>query len=50
MSELPISRFDLPTLAELPADIRERIEAVQAKSGFVPNVFLHNPAFASKSN
>ena len=40
MSEQPISRFDVPALAELPDDIRERIEAVQEKSGFVPNVFL----------
>jgi uncharacterized peroxidase-related enzyme len=36
----PISRFSPPDLAGLPADIRERIEAVQEKSGFVPNVFL----------
>lgn len=36
----PISRFSVPPLASLPADIRERIEAVQEKSGFVPNVFL----------
>ncbi|MCD2175634.1 peroxidase-related enzyme [Rhizobium sp. C4] len=36
----PISRFAVPALSSLPADIRERIEAVQEKSGFVPNVFL----------
>jgi uncharacterized peroxidase-related enzyme len=36
----PVSRFPVPTLAELPPDIRERIEAVQERSGFVPNVFL----------
>ena len=36
----PIGRFPIPTLAELPADIRARIEAVQEKSGFIPNVFL----------
>lgn len=36
----PISRFDVPALDDLPKDIRERIEAVQEKSGFVPNVFL----------
>lgn len=36
----PISRFHVPALDELPADIRERITQVQAKSGFVPNVFL----------
>jgi uncharacterized peroxidase-related enzyme len=40
MSERPISRFPPPELAGLPKDIRERIEAVQEKSGFVPNVFL----------
>lgn len=41
-----ISRFTVPSLAALPADIRERIEKVQEKSGFVPNVFLvlaHRP-------
>ena len=35
-----ISRFDVPTLESLPDDIRERVELVQSKSGFVPNVFL----------
>jgi uncharacterized peroxidase-related enzyme len=35
-----ISRFSIPDLKDLPEDIRERIEAVQEKSGFVPNVFL----------
>jgi len=43
----PISRYPVPELATLPSDIRERIEAVQEKSGFVPNVFLtlaHRPA------
>src|SRR5436305_10116130 len=33
-------RFPVPALDALPADIRERILAVQEKSGFVPNVFL----------
>src|SRR4051794_30510701 len=33
-------RFPAPDLATLPADIRDRIVAVQEKSGFVPNVFL----------
>jgi uncharacterized peroxidase-related enzyme len=40
------SRFPIPDLADLPADVRERIETVQAKSGFIPNVFLalaHRP-------
>jgi len=35
-----ISSFDAPALEALPADLRERIEAVRAKTGFVPNVFL----------
>ena len=41
-----ISRFPVPSLEAMPADIRERIEKVQEKSGFVPNVFLalaHRP-------
>lgn len=36
----PASRFEVPDLADMPLDIRERIEKVQEKSGFVPNVFL----------
>jgi uncharacterized peroxidase-related enzyme len=39
-----ISRF--PPLNAMEPDIRERIEAVQAKSGFIPNIFLalaHRP-------
>lgn len=35
-----ISRFDVPALDDLPDDVRETILAVQARSGFVPNVFL----------
>ncbi|MBN9065404.1 MAG: peroxidase-related enzyme [Rhizobiales bacterium] len=35
-----ISRFPVPEIKDLPDDIRERILAVQEKSGFVPNVFL----------
>ncbi|WP_407290704.1 peroxidase-related enzyme [Stutzerimonas zhaodongensis] len=42
-----ISRFPLvDSLNALPADIRDRIAAVQEKAGFVPNVFLmlaHRP-------
>lgn len=41
-----ISRFPVPKLDEMPEDIRERILAVQTKSGFIPNVFLtlaHRP-------
>ncbi len=40
MTEPPISRFAAPDLADVPKDVRDRIEAVQEKSGFVPNVFL----------
>lgn len=42
----PISRYPVPDLNDLPGDIRERILAVQEKSGFIPNVFLalaHRP-------
>jgi uncharacterized peroxidase-related enzyme len=42
----PISRYPVPTLAELPDDIRARIVDVQDKAGFVPNVFItlaHRP-------
>ena len=47
MSEHAISRYPIPELKDLPDDIRELIETVQEKSGFVPNVFLalaHRPA------
>jgi uncharacterized peroxidase-related enzyme len=46
MDAKPISRFPVPELKDLPGDVRERILAVQEKSGFVPNVFLalaHRP-------
>ena len=46
-SQLPICRFPVPKLSELPADLRARIDEVQEKSGFVPNVFAalaHRPA------
>ncbi len=46
VSSKPISRFPVPELKDLPDDLRERILAVQEKSGFVPNVFLalaHRP-------
>ena len=41
-----VSRFPVPELKDMPDDIRERIIAVQEKSGFIPNVFLtlaHRP-------
>jgi uncharacterized peroxidase-related enzyme len=34
------TRYPAPELKDLPDDMRERILAVQEKSGFVPNVFL----------
>ncbi len=46
MTDKPISRFPVPDLNDTPADIRERLLAVQEKAGFVPNVFLalaHRP-------
>jgi uncharacterized peroxidase-related enzyme len=46
MTTPAISRFPVPSLTSMPNDIRERILAVQEKSGFVPNVFLvlaHRP-------
>jgi uncharacterized peroxidase-related enzyme len=46
-SAAPVSRYPVPTLENLPEDIRARVLEVQAKAGFVPNVFLalaHRPA------
>ena len=40
MTTAPISRFPAAEIKDLPEDIRERVLAVQEKSGFVPNVFL----------
>jgi uncharacterized peroxidase-related enzyme len=43
---IAISRFPVPALDDMPADVRARIEAVQERTGFVPNVFLalaHRP-------
>jgi len=40
LNSKPISRFPIPELESLPEDIRERIEAVAEKAGFIPNVFL----------
>jgi uncharacterized peroxidase-related enzyme len=42
----PISRYPVPELKDLPADIRDKILQVQEKAGFVPNVFItlaHRP-------
>ena len=41
------SRFTVTELADLPADLRDRIAAIAEKSGFVPNIFRalgHRPA------
>ena len=46
MTTLPISRYPVPTLDDLPEDIRSRMLEVQEKAGFIPNVFLtlaHRP-------
>lgn len=46
MTASPISRYPVPDLADLPDDVRTRIDAVAERSGFVPNVFLalaHRP-------
>jgi uncharacterized peroxidase-related enzyme len=46
MNAPAISRYPVPTLADLPPDVRQRIEKVQEKAGFVPNVFItlaHRP-------
>jgi uncharacterized peroxidase-related enzyme len=46
MGAPPISRYPVPRLDELPADMRQRIEQVAEKTGFIPNVFLvlaHRP-------
>ena len=43
---LPISRYPVPELKDLPADVRDKILQVQEKAGFVPNVFItlaHRP-------
>lgn len=40
-----MSRYPLPDLNTLPADIQAKIVEVQEKSGFIPNVFL---AFARR--
>jgi uncharacterized peroxidase-related enzyme len=44
---MAVSRFGVTELADLPADLRERIGAIAERSGFVPNIFLalgHRPA------
>ena len=46
IAEKPISRYPVPALDDLPADLQARIIEVQEKTGFIPNVFLalaHRP-------
>ena len=46
VTDHPISRYPVPDIADLPDDLRDKILAVQEKTGFVPNVFLalaHRP-------
>ncbi|HEV7906822.1 MAG TPA: peroxidase-related enzyme, partial [Pseudonocardiaceae bacterium] len=41
-----VSRFGTVELDDLPEDLRQRIETIAEKSGFVPNIFLalgHRP-------
>lgn len=40
MEDHPISRYPAPNFEELPDDMRTRFATVQAKLGFIPNVFL----------
>src|SRR3979411_711628 len=40
MTQPIAKRFPTPSIDKLPNDIRTRLNAVQEKSGFVPNVFL----------
>ena len=44
---MEISRFPVPSVEDMPADLAERIQQIADKTGFVPNVFLalaHRPA------
>jgi uncharacterized peroxidase-related enzyme len=47
MTQAAISRYPVPSLDDLPDDLKARILEVQEKAGFIPNVFLalaHRPA------
>ncbi|TFV88191.1 alkylhydroperoxidase [Blastococcus sp. CT_GayMR20] len=39
MTQPPISRFPVAAREELPADLAERFDVVEEKSGFLPNIF-----------
>ncbi|MBR9841882.1 MAG: peroxidase-related enzyme [Rhodobacteraceae bacterium] len=46
MTDKPISRYPVPSLEDLPEDLRDMMLGVQEKAGFIPNVFLtlaHRP-------
>lgn len=46
MEKMPISRYPVAKLSDLPVDIRQKIEDVNEKAGFIPNIFLalaHRP-------
>jgi len=46
MTKKPISRFPVPDLAALPADLQQLFREVSDKAGFIPNVFwvlAHRP-------
>ena len=46
MTKQPISRFPVPDLAALPADLQQLFQEVSEKAGFIPNVFwtlAHRP-------
>lgn len=36
----PLCAWPVPALSDLPQDIRSRIEEVESKAGFIPNVFV----------
>jgi len=47
VSDAAISRYPIPDLKDLPEDIQQRINEVNDKAGFIPNIFLalaHRPA------
>jgi len=46
MTEEAMTRFEVPEVESLPADLQDRIEEERERAGFVPNVFLafsHRP-------
>lgn len=46
MTSMPISRYPVPAIDDMPEDIKMKVLTVQEKAGFIPNVFLtlaHRP-------